>query len=192
MSELLGFNGGTTPWDIGRPQKAFVDLEEAGEIQGSVLDIGCGTGENAMHMARKGYRTVGVDSSPTSIAKAMLKTTQRNLPVKFIIFEPLQLEHLGMIFDTIIDSGLFHLYDDSTRPLYVKSLGRVLKPEGYLHILCISEGNFGSFGPKRVTKGDFRFYFIEGWEVKAIRGARFEVNYGRGWNWAWLATIQRR
>jgi len=192
MSGAQEMNEGLNPWDTGKPQRAFVDLETAGEILGSVLDIGCGTGENAMYMAQKGYRTVGVDSSPNSIAKAMLKSAHRNLPVKFIIFDALQLEHLGMIFDTIIDSGQFHLYDHDTRPHYVRSLGRVLKPEGYLHMLCISEGNFGNFGPKRVTKGDFRFYFSEGWEVKAIRNARLEVNYGRGWNWAWLATIQRR
>jgi len=46
---------GTPPWDIGRPQKEFVELMRRGEITGSVLDIGCGTGEQALFFAQEGY-----------------------------------------------------------------------------------------------------------------------------------------
>lgn len=189
MSDRAGSYQGTTPWDIGAPQSAFTELEQNGEIEGSVLDIGCGTGENSLYLVTKGYQVTGIDSSPTSIAKALLKSSERNLKVKFLIFDSLLLEHLGTVFDTIIDSGVFHLYSDEKRILYIQSLGRVLRPCGYLHMLCFAEGDYGSYGPRRVTKGEINFFFNEGWEVKAIRKARFETNYGRGWNWAWLASI---
>ncbi|HZP89453.1 MAG TPA: hypothetical protein VFC04_00470, partial [Actinomycetota bacterium] len=47
--------GGSPAWDIGRPQPAVVRLEEAGEITGSVIDLGCGTGENALFLASRGH-----------------------------------------------------------------------------------------------------------------------------------------
>ena len=178
-------------WDTGRPQVEFVNLEKAGEIDGSVLDVGCGTGENALYLAQKGYQVTGVDSSPTALAKAMLKVAERGLKVKFLLFDSLQLEHLGTVFDTIIDSGLFHSYSGEKRSLFVKSLGGVLRPGGYYHMLCFSEGDFGLSGPKSVTKGDIQFNFRDGWDIKAIRKARFEINHGCGWNWAWLASILR-
>jgi len=52
---------GTPPWDIGRPQREFVRLEEAGKISGDVLDVGCGTGENALFLAGCGHAVWGVD-----------------------------------------------------------------------------------------------------------------------------------
>ncbi|MGZ4914859.1 MAG: class I SAM-dependent methyltransferase [Halobacteriota archaeon] len=55
---------GTPPWDIGHPQREFVQLEEADEIKGSVLDVGCGTGENALYLAERGHEVWGVDFSP--------------------------------------------------------------------------------------------------------------------------------
>ncbi len=59
-----GFNhayGGTPPWDISRPQAECVRLEESGEIRGSVLDVGCGTGEHVLYLARRGHEAWGID-----------------------------------------------------------------------------------------------------------------------------------
>jgi len=55
---------GTPPWDIGHPQKEFVGLVRRGEITGSVLDIGCGTGEHALFFASEGHEAWGIDSAP--------------------------------------------------------------------------------------------------------------------------------
>ena len=52
------------PWDTGRPQPAIVKLAEAGQIRGSVLDVGCGTGENVLYLAAKGHETWGLDFVP--------------------------------------------------------------------------------------------------------------------------------
>ena len=68
-----GFNPayrGTPPWDISRPQAEFVRLEESGEIRGSVLDVGCGTGEHVLYLARRGHEAWGIDSAPLAIEKA--------------------------------------------------------------------------------------------------------------------------
>ena len=64
------YRGGPPPWDIGRPQKEFVELVRRGEITGSVLDIGCGTGEHALFFAAEGHEVWGIDSTP--LAKTVI------------------------------------------------------------------------------------------------------------------------
>jgi SAM-dependent methyltransferase len=60
---------GSPPWDIGRAQPELVKLAEAGRITGRVIDLGCGTGENALYLARSGLDVVGVDGSPGQSAR---------------------------------------------------------------------------------------------------------------------------
>src|SRR5512136_3030538 len=96
---------GTPPWDIGRPQKEFIDLVRRGEIRGSVLDIGCGSGDNALFFAQEGLESWGIDSSPLAIQKAQEKCAQRGLTVHFQVLNALELARLNRTFDTATDSG---------------------------------------------------------------------------------------
>ncbi len=99
----------TPPWDIGRPQPAFVELVHAGELtKGLVLDIGCGTGENALYLAENGFSVVGIDLSNRAIAAAKEKAIERKLKVNFRIANALSLDFKNGYFDNAIDSGLFH------------------------------------------------------------------------------------
>ena len=113
---------GTPPWDIGRPQKEFVELVRRGEITGSVLDIGCGTGEHALFFAGEGYEVWGIDSAPLAIQKAQEKAAGRGLPVHFLVLNALDLSRLNRKFDTATDSGLFHTLSDEDRPVFVDNL----------------------------------------------------------------------
>src|SRR6266566_3792935 len=74
---------GLPPWDIGRPQQAYVELVQTGKIHGSVLDVGCGTGEHALYLAQHGHEVWGIDSSPTAIQKAQQKAAARGIAVTF-------------------------------------------------------------------------------------------------------------
>src|SRR5947209_3876526 len=94
------------PWDIGRPQPDFVELAEAGELRGHVLDVGCGTGEHALMAAGLGLPATGVDASPTAIAIAEGKARDRQLPARFLVWDALELPSLGEQFDTVLDCGL--------------------------------------------------------------------------------------
>ena len=103
------------PWDTGRPQPAFVRLADSGLLSGRVLDAGCGTGEHALLAAAHGATAMGVDLSALAIEKARGKAAERGLTARFEVADALHLARLGESFDTVIDSGLFHVFDDADR-----------------------------------------------------------------------------
>ena len=183
---------GTPPWDIGRPQREFVRLEAAGEIKGSVLDIGCGTGENALFLAGRGHEVWGIDFAPTAIEKAKVKAKQRGLKATFRVADALQLQKLGWTFDAVIDSGLFHTFDDGDRSQFPRSLASVLPRGGRYLMMCFSEREPGDWGPRRVTQAEIRETFTKGWEIESIRPSKFEAIVEGGGAEAWLARIARR
>jgi SAM-dependent methyltransferase len=99
-----------------------------------------------------------------------------------------------MSFGTVIDSGLFHVFDDQDRARYVASLASVLRPGGTCYLMCFSELQPGTFGPRRVRQDELISSFSDGWDVIGIAAAEFVVNPGLGTPAAraWLATIRRR
>jgi SAM-dependent methyltransferase len=183
---------GTPPWDIGQPQPAFVALAERGDIQGSVLDAGCGTGENALYFASLGHETWGIDGAPAAIEQARQKAQERDLSVEFRVHDALALEKLGRTFDTVTDSGLFHVFDDEDRARYVESLGRVLGSGGRYFMLCFSDRQPGAFPlPRRVTQEEIRAAFADGWRADEIVEARFAQRFFPEGAFAWRCSFTR-
>jgi SAM-dependent methyltransferase len=184
------------PWDIGRPQTVFARLADAGLLSGRLLDAGCGTGENTLLAASKGADAFGVDISPRAIQQARDKATERGIAARFEVADALNLGQFGVAFDTLIDSGVFHVFDDDDRAKYVASLASVLDPGGSLYLICFSEHEPGTFGPRRVRQDELRAAFSDGWHVADIVGEKFEANPDSGFDTtavaAWLATIRRR
>src|SRR5436309_1026500 len=128
---------GQAPWDIGRPQQALLDV--ADRITGSVLDAGCGTGDNALYFASRGHKVTGIDFLEEPITRARRKATERGLTATFLVMDALALKDLPEVFDSVIDSGLFHVFSDEDRRRYVEGLATVLKPGGRLFLLCCSD-----------------------------------------------------
>ncbi len=182
---------GTPPWDIGRPQKEFVELVRMGEITGSVLDIGCGTGEHALFFAGEGYEVWGIDSSPLAIEKAREKAAGRGLHVHFLVLDALDLSRLNRKFDTATDSGLFHTLSDEDRPLFVDNLEAILSPGGKYFMLCFSDQEPGGYGPRRITQREIRDSFRDGWSINYIRAATFESRTRAEGPRAWLSSISK-
>jgi len=182
------------PWDIGRPQPAFVRLAEAGLLGGRVLDAGCGTGEHTLLAAGHGADATGVDISSRAIERARGKAAERGLTARFEVGDVLRLGELGVTFGTVIDSGVFHVFDDASRPRYVASLAAALRPGGTCYLMCFSDRQPGTMGPRRVSQDELRAAFADGWTVASIAAETFEVNRSFGGTsvQAWLATIGRR
>ena len=187
------YQDGPAPWDVGRPQPAVVRLASDGGFAGAVLDAGCGTGENALHLASLGLSVLGVDVAETALAMARAKAADRGVEVEFAVADALELERLGRRFATVLDCGLFHTFDGDERPGYVASVASVTEPDGTLYVLCFSDEGPDT-GPHPVSEQELRAAFTpgSGWQVTAIEPdrvlTRFHDDDGAP---AWLATIKR-
>lgn len=185
------YRAGAPPWDIGRPQPEVVRLAEEGEVVGDVLDAGCGTGENALHLARLGLRVMGVDASPLAVERAREKARERGLPAAFLVADALDLARLRRRFETVIDCGLFHVFGPEDRRRYAHSLCEVLSPGGTLHLLCFSDEEPPGPGPHRIAEHDIRDAFRSLFALTRIRPGRFESLLHEGGAKAWVATLVR-
>jgi len=179
------------PWDIGHPQAPFVTLAKAGKLKGQTLDVGCGTGEHVLLAAENGAEAMGVDISARAIERAREKAEARGLVVTLQVGDVLHLEELGRQFDTITDSGVFHVFADEERPVFVKSLRSALRDGGAYYMMCFSDRQPGDWGPRRVTQAELRSAFADGWSIESIEPARFEGNIDPKGAQAWLSTVTR-
>jgi cyclopropane fatty-acyl-phospholipid synthase-like methyltransferase len=182
---------GRPPWEIGRPQKEFVEMVRRGELAGSVLDIGCGTGENALFYASEGHEVWGIDAVPRAIEKAREKAAERGLPVQFLVLDALHLTTLGRTFDSATDSGFFHTLSDQDRPVYVNQLLAVLNPGGRYFMLCFSDREPPGYGPRRISEREIRETFQDGWTIHSIRPACFESHTRADGSCAWFSMISK-
>jgi SAM-dependent methyltransferase len=191
MTFESAYQSGAPPWDIGRPQPAIVRLADEGLIAGEVIDLGCGTGENALFLASRGLTVVGVDAAPTAIARAHEKARLRGSAATFLVADATALETLGRTFDVAMDCGLFHTFSDTDRIRFERSLRGILRPGARYVLLCFSENQPGDFGPRRVTQSEIRATFATGWTVDSITPERFAAKLPGGGAEAWLALLTR-
>lgn len=187
---------GQPRWEIGRPQKAILDV--ADRITGSVLDVGCGTGENALFLASRGQRVTGIDFLAEPITLAKQKAAERGLTATFLVMDALALKELPEVFDSAIDSGLFHVFSDEDRGRYVEGLASVLRPGGRLFLLCFSDEEPGDQGPRRVARKEIEDAFAEGWVIESVQPSRYEVrpdpndsSFRDGGPKAWFVVAKR-
>jgi len=187
------YAGASPPWDIGRPQPAFVRLADAGALTGALLDAGCGTGEQTILAACLGASALGIDISRVAIETARRKATERGVHARFQVLDALRLDTLGEIFDTVVDSGLFHVFDDTARYRYVAAVHAVLRPGGHFHLMCFGDRQPGDWGPRRIKESELRGALANGWRIDSLARERFDINPGLGTPSAeaWLADAVR-
>jgi SAM-dependent methyltransferase len=184
---------GPAPWDFGGAQPAVVRVAAAGGFSGAVLDVGCGSGENALHIAALGLSVLGVDVAETALRLAREKAVEREVEAEFATADALQLEGLGRRFDTVLDCALFHTFDSEERSSYAAGLASVTEHGGTLYVLCFSNDGPDT-GPHPVSQDDLKAAFTPsaGWDIVAIIPERVRTRFhDANGAPAWLATIRR-
>ena len=120
---------GQTPWDtnITPPEvEAFIKVTSPGKA----LDLGCGTGTNAIKLARCGWEVTAVDFAPEAIRKARQKSAAANLEINFHIADVTRLDFLDGCFDYVLDIGCMFTLDPQDRVVYADTLARLCRPGG--------------------------------------------------------------
>jgi SAM-dependent methyltransferase len=183
------------PWDIGRPQPAFVSLVEAGALSGRVLDAGCGTGEHTLMAAALGCDATGIDLASNALVKAEQKARERGLSARFLRHDARRLHELAEVddtgFDTVLDCGLFHIFAGADRAAYADGLRAVLRPGGRYFMLGFSDQQPGRWGPHRLAREDITATFTDGWRIDTLEPATIEVTIDPSGIRAWFAALTR-
>jgi cyclopropane fatty-acyl-phospholipid synthase-like methyltransferase len=165
------------PWDIGKPQQPFLDV--ADRISGSVLDAGCGTGDTALFLAGRGLQVTGIDFLDEPIRRAEQKAAAMGLAVIFLVKDALTLADWDQQFDNVIDSGLFHVFADEDRRRYVAGLAAVLRPGGRLFLICWSDEEPDTQGPRRVSREELCDAFAHGWTIESVQPCTVQMQLTR-------------
>jgi SAM-dependent methyltransferase len=155
----------SAPWVIGGPQPAIVALEQTGVLSGKVLDAGCGLGEHTILLAGLDYDVLGIDFAPNAIEQARANAAAKGVDARFEVADAMNLGAEPR-YDTIVDSALFHVFDDADRARYVASLHTALRTGGLVHVLALSDAGRG-FGPQ-VSEAQIRDAFADGWDLEAL------------------------
>ena len=164
---------GKLPWDIGKPQATITESVDL--IISPVLDAGCGTRENALFLAASGHQVTGIDVVEEAIRIARRKAAKRGLTVEFHVKDAMTLGDWDRRFATVIDSGLFHVFSDEDRMRYIAGLTHITELGGRLLLLCFSDEEPGTHGPRRVSQREIRAAFDDAWTVEEIRARRADV-----------------
>ncbi|MFH7598923.1 class I SAM-dependent methyltransferase [Streptomyces racemochromogenes] len=166
-----------TPWDIGRAQSALVALEEAGQIKGEVIDVGCGLGDNAIFLASRGYRTTGVDGSANAIDECRRRAAAQGLDVQFAVADAAALDGFDDRFDTVVDSALYHCLTEENQQRYVATLHRATRPGARLHLFCFAKELPSAFPVlQRISEQNLRETVGRFWDITSIKPALYDTS----------------
>src|SRR5919112_4010112 len=149
------------------------------QLRSPVLDVGCGTGENALYLAGLGFDVTGVDSARAAIESAREKGRLRQVRANFRVVDAFDLACLGTTFGTVIDSGFFHLLSDEERVRFLPGLTAAFRPGGTYIMLCFSDQEIRQ-GPRRISRSEIESTFRTGWTIDDIQTATFETKIHEG------------
>jgi SAM-dependent methyltransferase len=182
------------PWDTGKPSPELMRcVEEIGLIEGRVLEVGCGSGTNAIWMAEGGLDVVALDIAPTVIAMAREKAEKAGVTGLEIVEGDFFAEtpYGGGGFDFVFDRGAYHHHgDDAFRRAFAEAVHHALKPGGYWLTLCGSADDTDPGGPPRLTAADI-VAAAEPWFLILDLHALERMKSGEG-RLGWMCFMQAR
>ncbi|HZP06987.1 MAG TPA: class I SAM-dependent methyltransferase [Terracidiphilus sp.] len=178
------YASGQLPWDTGQPEPLLVEFVNSGRISpSSALDIGAGTGTNAIWMAEHGFDVLGVDVAPLAIERAQAKTEGRALSCHFAVCDFLATLPPGGPFQFVFDRGCFHVFDEpGERERFAAQVAAVLAPGGsWLSLIGSTEGPPREFGPPRRSAREVTLAIEPALEIIELRAAEFRSANAKAW-----------
>ncbi|HYO97162.1 MAG TPA: class I SAM-dependent methyltransferase [Polyangiaceae bacterium] len=188
------YASGELPWDTGDPDPHLVELVEQRVITpGRTLDVGCGTGTNAIWLSSRGFEVYGIDVAPLAIEKAEVKRRAAGTSVRFSVLDFLREDLTFGAFDFVFDRGVFHVFDDvDERARFAERVARVLSPNGHwLSLVGSTEGPRREHGPPRRSARDVVAAVEPVLELVQLRSSTFDADLpSRAMAWVMLARAR--
>jgi SAM-dependent methyltransferase len=147
------YRTGDLPWDSGRPSAELIRILREWEIVPCrALELGCGTGENAIYLAQQGFEVTALDIAPLAIERAEAKARSASVSVKLLAADVLALPDLGPQFPFVFDRGLYHAVRRENLEGYLRTLERVCAAGGWYLTLTGNANDpvVAEHGPPRV------------------------------------------
>ncbi|MBM3881052.1 MAG: class I SAM-dependent methyltransferase [Verrucomicrobia bacterium] len=187
------YRGGNRPgWDTGRPSSNLRAAIEGGVLpRGRAVELGCGTGVNAIYLGQQGFDVTAIDLAPTALGLAEEKARQAGVRVRWLLADVLAVPELAP-FDLIFDRGCYHGVRGANAAGYVATLRRLSQPGTRILILAGNANEERQYGPPRVTEAQLRADFGDGFTFEWLRETRFDTaNPDQAGALAWSILLQR-
>ncbi len=189
------YREGKIPWDSGKPSSELLRVVDAGIVAPCrALELGCGTGTNAVFLAQRGFDVTAVDLVELAVEKARAKATQAGVKVNFACASVLDLPNLGAPFEFIFDRGCFHSFKERGWSEFLASLTRVTRSGTRWLMLCGNDKEPQDPGPPTLSEKQIRDTLTPMFEVEWLREFRFDLSpsFGPGRPLAWSVMLRRR
>ncbi len=178
------YASGQLPWDTGQPEPLLVEFVTSGRVKpGPALEIGAGTGTNAIWMAERGFDVLGVDLAPLAVEKARTKMEGRGLSCRFAALDFLAATPPDGPFQFVFDRGCFHVFDEpDERQRFAARVAAILVPGGlWLSMIGSTEGPPREAGPPRRSAIEIALAIEPALEIVELRSAEFAGHGAKAW-----------
>ena len=185
---------GDTPWDLGRADANLVEMVEKMPVKSCrALDIGCGTGDNSLWLARKAFQVTGVDVSARAIKEARNKAQQDSVECRFLVADFLKQQVDGAPFGFVFDRGCFHSFDSAEeRRLFAENVGAHLGKGGlWLSLIASADAPQRDPGPPRLSAAEIVFVVEPFFEIRSLVSGRLDSNRPDPVR-CWVCTMKKR
>jgi len=186
------YRQGTPPWETGIPSGELVNLvEERVIVPGRVLELGCGTGADAIYLARQGFEVTAVDSSPLALERARVRAEREDVLARFVLDDVFEFAPTAGDFDLVYDAGFYHFIRRTDLSSLLDLLWRVTSPGSYYLTLAGSTRERSTGGPPQVSKEQIRDELGRLLDVVQLRSFRFESLHRKRGYLGWSCLMQR-
>jgi SAM-dependent methyltransferase len=188
------YASGDAPWDVGAPDEHLSRLVGEGRLApGRALEIGCGTGTNAVFLASRGFDVVGLDLSARAVERARGRASASGVSCAFHDLDFLRDEVPGAPYQFVFDRGCFHIFDEAEdRLCFAARVAGLLAPDGlWLSLVGSTEGPDRLEGPPRRSARDLAQAIEPALEVVELKRVGFTSSRPEPAA-AWLVLSRRR
>ncbi len=188
------YKSGDTPWDIGKPDFNLIQTVTGMPINPcKVLEIGCGTGDNAIWLSRQNFHVVGIDASEVAIEKARSKAVEANVKCAFLVSDILTSRIEGAPFGFVFDRGCFHtMGSDKERKGFAENVNRHLEEDGlWLSLLGNADEQRDGPGPPQRTAREIVYAVEPDFEILSLVSGSLGSNRPKPPR-AWVCLMRKK